>query len=80
MQGASKFRHFTESLQVHLVECSPALQKLQYQNLKCVDKDPMADTVDKDTVSTLAQTRVSWHAALEQVPSGCKKLFMFDMS
>ena len=56
-----------------MVECSPTLQKLQHQNLKCVD-DHMADNVGKRTVSTLAGTPVSWHAALEQVPSGCKDL------
>ncbi|EXC49088.1 hypothetical protein L484_000561 [Morus notabilis] len=70
LRGASKCKNFTESLHVHLVECSPALQKLQHQNLKCVDEEPTPDKVDKRTVSTLAGTPVSWHAALEQVPSG----------
>ncbi|KAF3450072.1 hypothetical protein FNV43_RR06151 [Rhamnella rubrinervis] len=69
LRGASKFRHFTESLHVHMVECSPTLQKIQHQNLKCVD-DHMANNVGQRTVSTLAGTPVSWHAALEQVPSG----------
>lgn len=70
LRGASKFKNFTESLHVHLVECSPALQNLQHQNLKCVDEEPTPDKTDKRTVSTLAGTPVSWHAALEQVPSG----------
>ncbi|GMN42372.1 hypothetical protein TIFTF001_011588 [Ficus carica] len=70
LRGASKFKNFTESLHVHLVECSPALQKLQHQNLNCVDEEPTPDKTDKKTVSTLAGTPVSWHAALEQVPSG----------
>lgn len=74
LQGASKFKNFTESLHLHLVECSPTLQKLQHQNLKCVDEDHMADNVGKRTISTLAGTPVSWHSALEQVPSGCKEL------
>ncbi|KAF4376644.1 hypothetical protein F8388_025515 [Cannabis sativa] len=69
LRGVSKFKNFIESLHVHLVECSPTLQKLQHENLKCVDED-ITDQVDKRTVSTLAQTPVSWHAALEQVPSG----------
>ncbi|XP_062106699.1 uncharacterized protein LOC133818032 [Humulus lupulus] len=69
LRGVSKFKNFIESLHVHLVECSPTLQKLQHQNLKCVDED-ITDQVDKRTISTLAQTPVSWHAALEQVPSG----------
>lgn len=54
------------------MECSPALQKLQHLNLKCVDEDNAADTTDKKTISSLAGTPVSWHATLEQVPSGCK--------
>ncbi|XP_015879377.1 uncharacterized protein LOC107415552 isoform X2 [Ziziphus jujuba] len=70
LRGASKFKNFTESLHLHLVECSPTLQKLQHQNLKCVDEDHMADNVGKRTISTLAGTPVSWHSALEQVPSG----------
>ncbi|PON59472.1 Alpha-ketoglutarate-dependent dioxygenase [Parasponia andersonii] len=63
LRGASKIRKFTESLHVHLVECSPTLQKLQHRNLKCVDEDTT-------TISGLARTPVSWHAGLEQVPSG----------
>ncbi|KAL5582388.1 hypothetical protein UlMin_014830 [Ulmus minor] len=70
LRGASKFKNFTKSLHVHLVECSPTLQKLQNQNLNCRDEDSSADKVDKRTVSTLAGTPVSWHATLEQVPSG----------
>lgn len=75
MQGASKFKNFTQSLHVHLVECSPTLQKLQHQNLKCMHEDITADKVDKRIVSTIAGTPVSWHAAFEQVPSGGKQLF-----
>ncbi|XP_031287338.1 LOW QUALITY PROTEIN: protein arginine methyltransferase NDUFAF7 homolog, mitochondrial-like [Pistacia vera] len=70
LRGASKFKSFTESLHVHLVECSPALQKLQPQNLKCMDEDSTNENVEKRTITTLAGTPVSWHAALEQVPSG----------
>ncbi|KAG8501583.1 hypothetical protein CXB51_003909 [Gossypium anomalum] len=39
LRGASKFKNFTESLQIHMVECSPALQKLQHQSLKCMDEE-----------------------------------------
>ncbi|KAJ0043259.1 hypothetical protein Pint_19303 [Pistacia integerrima] len=70
LRGAAKFKSFTESLHVHLVECSPALQKLQHQNLKCMDEDSTSENVEKRAISTLAGTPVSWHAALEQVPSG----------
>ena len=54
-----------------MVECSPMLQKLQHHNLKCFDEDDNSDGVEKRTVSMLAGTPVSWHALLEQVPSGC---------
>ncbi|GFP90353.1 NADH dehydrogenase [ubiquinone] complex i assembly factor 7 [Phtheirospermum japonicum] len=67
LRGASKFKNFTESLEIHMVECSPALQKLQYQNLKCTTED---GTAEKRCFSTLAGTHISWHATLEQVPTG----------
>jgi NADH dehydrogenase [ubiquinone] 1 alpha subcomplex assembly factor 7 len=47
------------------------LQKLQHHNLKWLDEDDNGDGVEKRTISTLAGTLVSWHALLEQVPSGC---------
>ncbi|XP_027354834.1 protein arginine methyltransferase NDUFAF7 homolog, mitochondrial isoform X3 [Abrus precatorius] len=70
LMGASKFKNFIESLHVHLVECSPALQKLQHQNLKCVDEENATQDTDKRTVSSLVGAPVSWHATLEQVPLG----------
>ncbi|XP_028780476.1 protein arginine methyltransferase NDUFAF7, mitochondrial-like [Neltuma alba] len=70
LRGASKFKKFIQSLHVHLVECSPTLQKLQHQNLKCIDQDNEAESAEKRTVSSLAGSPVSWHATLEQVPSG----------
>ncbi|XP_010514577.1 PREDICTED: protein arginine methyltransferase NDUFAF7 homolog, mitochondrial [Camelina sativa] len=66
LRGTSKFRNFTESLHIHLVECSPALQKLQHQNLKCTDES----SSEKKAISSLAGTPVHWHATLEEVPSG----------
>ncbi|KAL3640155.1 hypothetical protein CASFOL_011858 [Castilleja foliolosa] len=67
LRGASKFKNFTESLEIHLVECSPALQKLQYQNLNCTTED---GTAEKRCFSTLGGTNVSWHPTLDQVPTG----------
>lgn len=75
IQGASKLKDFTDSLHVHFVECSPALQKLQHSTMKCRDEDNKADGVEKSSVSTLAGTPVSWHPTLEQVPSGCAYLY-----
>ncbi|KAL6497499.1 hypothetical protein OROHE_027128 [Orobanche hederae] len=70
LRGASKFKNFTEALQIHMVECSPALQKLQYQNLKCKTEEGVDGTEERRCISTLAGTPVSWHATLEQVPVG----------
>lgn len=70
LRGASKFKNFTESLHIHMVECSPTLQKLQHSNLKCKYEDNMDDKMNKRTVSTLSGTPVTWHASLEQIPSG----------
>lgn len=57
-----------------MVECSPALQKLQYQNLKCVTEEGADVNAEKRCISTFAGIPVSWHATLEQVPTGCKDL------
>ncbi|KAL7094766.1 hypothetical protein ACP275_11G124900 [Erythranthe tilingii] len=70
LRGASKIKNFTEALEIHMVEVSPALQKLQYQNLKCVTEDGGDGNAEKRCISTLAGTPVSWHATLEQVPTG----------
>ncbi|XP_057491254.1 uncharacterized protein LOC130776988 isoform X1 [Actinidia eriantha] len=70
LRGASKFKNFTESLHIHLVECSPTLQKLQYRHLKCIDEDNSDMNLEKRTISTLSTNPVSWHATLEQVPTG----------
>ncbi|XP_021865037.1 uncharacterized protein [Spinacia oleracea] len=70
LRGASKFKNFTESLHIHLVDCSPTLKELQHRNLKCVDEEYISSSGEKKTISQLAGTPVSWHAAFEQVPSG----------
>ncbi|KAJ4974820.1 hypothetical protein NE237_007994 [Protea cynaroides] len=70
LRGASKFEKFTKSLNIHMVECSPALQKLQYSALKCADEDTTSDDGGQRTVTKLAGATVSWHATLEQVPTG----------
>ncbi|KAK9725837.1 hypothetical protein RND81_05G172900 [Saponaria officinalis] len=70
LRGASKFKSFIESVHIHLIECSPTLKELQHRNLKCEDEDDSSPTSEKKTISRLAGTSVSWHAAFEQVPSG----------
>ncbi|CAN4082562.1 unnamed protein product [Withania somnifera] len=74
LRGASKFRNFTGSLHIHMVECSPTLQKPQYQNLKCINKETDGDA-EEHIISRLTGTRVSWHTTLEQVSTGswCEK-------
>ncbi|KAM7268271.1 hypothetical protein ACFE04_010437 [Oxalis oulophora] len=70
LRGASKIKNFTEALNIHLVECSPALKKIQHSCLKCTDEDNSSEVIEKNTISQLAGTPVSWHTTLEQVPSG----------
>ncbi|KVH92732.1 protein arginine methyltransferase NDUFAF7, mitochondrial [Cynara cardunculus var. scolymus] len=65
LRGAKKFEKFTEALHIHMIEVSPALKKIQKLTLKCNDDDG-----DENTVSALTGTRVSWHATLEEVPTG----------
>ncbi|XP_073006764.1 uncharacterized protein [Typha latifolia] len=67
LRGSSKFVNFNKSLNVHMVECSPALQKVQYSRLKCTD-EYMDGT--KRAVSSLSGVPIYWHASLEQVPLG----------
>lgn len=70
LRGASKFRNFTDSLHIHMVECSPTLKKLQYQNLLCINKNDTDGDAEEHIISRLTGTSVSWHATLEQVPAG----------
>ncbi|XP_062213976.1 uncharacterized protein LOC133915001 isoform X1 [Phragmites australis] len=67
LRGSAKFVNFTKVLNINLVECSPTLQKVQYNTLKCEDEPTGAG---KRTVSKLCGSPVCWHASLEQVPSG----------
>ncbi|XP_050217997.1 uncharacterized protein LOC126668835 [Mercurialis annua] len=76
LRGSSKSKSFTESLHIHMVECSPALQKLQFQNLKCVDGQNADGSVENRTISTLAGTPISWHPSLEQVPTGAPTIII----
>ncbi|XP_026434125.1 protein arginine methyltransferase NDUFAF7 homolog, mitochondrial-like isoform X2 [Papaver somniferum] len=68
-EGSSKFEKFMKSLNIHMVECSPTLKKLQYNALKCTEEVDTGSG-DKTVVSMFGGAPVSWHATLEQVPSG----------
>ncbi|KAH7686562.1 Protein arginine methyltransferase NDUFAF7 protein [Dioscorea alata] len=70
LRGASKFVDFTKSLHIHMVECSPTLRKVQYDNLKCTDEAVNEEDHTKRTISMLSGAPISWHSTLEEVPSG----------
>ncbi|CAI9108163.1 OLC1v1007703C2 [Oldenlandia corymbosa var. corymbosa] len=71
LRGTSKFKNFTDSLHIHLVECSPALRKIQYQSLKCEGEDAGDEQgKGKHIVSTMTGSPVSWHSTLDEVPAG----------
>lgn len=54
-----------------MVECSPTLRKVQYDNLKCTDEAVNEEDHTKRTISMLSGAPISWHSTLEEVPSGC---------
>ncbi|XP_057859883.2 uncharacterized protein LOC131068662 isoform X2 [Cryptomeria japonica] len=64
LRGTAKFKNFSEALSVHLVECSPALRKLQHSSLQCTEGE--AD----NTFSAFCGVPISWHMDLAQVPKG----------
>eukprot|EP01018_Ginkgo_biloba_P011539 Gb_32770 [translate_table: standard] len=71
LRGTAKFKEFSESLSVHLVECSPALIKLQHSALQCTEEQAQRhNNKDGNALSSLSGAPVSWHADLEQVPRG----------
>lgn len=67
LRSSSKFVNFTKSLNIHMVECSPTLQKLQYKTLECVD-EVVSDEDNSRTVSMLSSVPISWHATMEEYP------------
>lgn len=87
LQGTAKFKDFSQTLSVHLVECSPALRKIQHETLKCVykggaEEKPTADgqnsEVVDDRISQISGVPVAWHFDLDQVPRGGCFYFLAD--
>uniref|UniRef100_A0A0D6R0S9 Protein arginine methyltransferase NDUFAF7 n=1 Tax=Araucaria cunninghamii TaxID=56994 RepID=A0A0D6R0S9_ARACU len=71
LRGTAKFKEFSEALSVRLVECSPALRKLQHSVLQCTEVEAQKDDRKVgDAFSTFSGVPVSWHVDLEQVPKG----------
>ncbi|XP_074576377.1 uncharacterized protein LOC141832909 isoform X2 [Curcuma longa] len=50
LRGSSKFSNFKKALNIHMVECSPVLQKVQYDALKCMDEATNDDSSSKKTI------------------------------
>ncbi|KAJ9562512.1 hypothetical protein OSB04_007672 [Centaurea solstitialis] len=72
LRGAKKFEKFTKALHIHMIEVSPALKKIQKVTLKCNEEDGADTDAGENAVSALTGTPVSWHANLEEVPTGSK--------
>jgi NADH dehydrogenase [ubiquinone] 1 alpha subcomplex assembly factor 7 len=57
------------------------LQKVQYEKLKCIDESTDQESGTNAAVSAITNTPITWHASLDQVPSGCMRSFLiFDFS
>ncbi|KAG0459511.1 hypothetical protein HPP92_022639 [Vanilla planifolia] len=76
LRSSSKFVEFVKSLDIHLVECSPTLQKIQHSNLRCVDEVRYCDNAATRTTTSLNGAPIFWHADLEEVPSGLPSIIL----
>lgn len=79
LRGTAKFKDFSQKLSVHLVECSPALRKIQRETLQCVPKggdevtsakDDQSSNLGNEQISQISGASIYWHFDLEQVPRG----------
>ncbi|KAJ6814703.1 protein arginine methyltransferase NDUFAF7, mitochondrial [Iris pallida] len=70
LRSSSKFANFIKSLDVHMVECSPTLQKIQHNTLKCVDEVVSEEESTSRSTRTLSGVPIHWHSTLEEVPLG----------
>ncbi|CAI0453600.1 unnamed protein product [Linum tenue] len=76
LRGTAKFKSFTDSMHIHMVECSPVLQKLQHQNLKCEKVCNADENGEKSSVTSITGSPVTWYSSLEQVPSGSPTIIL----
>ncbi|CAI0453501.1 unnamed protein product [Linum tenue] len=76
LRGTAKFKSFTDSMHIHMVECSPVLQKLQHQNLKCEKVGNADENGEKSSVTSITGSPVTWYSSLEQVPSGSPTIIL----
>ncbi|KAG0623028.1 hypothetical protein M758_3G143500 [Ceratodon purpureus] len=79
LRGTAKFKDFSQKVSVHLVECSPALRKIQRETLICVPKvgeegklaeDSRSPVPTNEQISQISGAPIFWHLDIEQVPRG----------
>ncbi|KAL3677532.1 hypothetical protein R1sor_027480 [Riccia sorocarpa] len=72
IRGTSKFGEFSRAVSIHLVECSPALRKLQEQKLQCV---PCGENSEQKR-SRISGSTVQWYMDLSEVPRGVPSIII----
>ncbi|EFJ40463.1 hypothetical protein VOLCADRAFT_69474, partial [Volvox carteri f. nagariensis] len=72
LRGTAAFREFSASLELHLVEISPALRAVQWAALRCTNNSSSSGGSDSSGrgIHTFDRTQVSWHTSLDAVPDG----------
>jgi NADH dehydrogenase [ubiquinone] 1 alpha subcomplex assembly factor 7 len=77
LRGVSAFPQFTAAIEVHLVEVSPMLRKIQFERLDCSTSPSSGGLIQDGQVrSTLTSCSgqegcpVYWHNTIDEVPSG----------
>lgn len=81
LRSTRNFGSFFDSIDVRMVEVSPALRKLQHQTLRCDGVTPPDDAPDgfaggRSGCSGEPGPEVSWHRELTSVPGGVPTLIL----
>lgn len=75
LRGTSHVDGFRGAVNLHLIEVSKHLQKIQSEKLQCGLSD--TDKLSKQSSrSSLANVQVTWHVTLEEVPADAPALFI----
>ncbi|KAL4171147.1 hypothetical protein KRP22_009245 [Phytophthora ramorum] len=69
LRAAKSFPPFYEAIEIHMVDISPAMQKIQQETLKC---EPVEDKTAPENTMRLPDNgpTVRWHADFANVPHG----------
>ncbi|KAE8899611.1 hypothetical protein PF005_g5302 [Phytophthora fragariae] len=69
LRAAKSFQPFYEAIEIHMVDISPAMQKIQQETLKC---EPIEDKTAPENTMRLPDNgpTVRWHADFANVPHG----------